>query len=71
MALEKSVYEKAHINPQEISFVEAHGTGTKLGDPIEVEALTKIYQGYGVKQNYCAIDSVKSNIGHALTAAGI
>src|SRR3990167_833242 len=51
--------------------MEAHGTGTKLGDPIEVEALTEAFSQFTSRRNYCALGSVKSNIGHALTAAGI
>ncbi|MEA5576034.1 SDR family NAD(P)-dependent oxidoreductase [Anabaena sp. UHCC 0451] len=69
--LEQSVYQKANINPATITYVEAHGTGTKLGDPIEIDALTKAFQSYTDKKRYCAIGSVKSNIGHAATAAGI
>ncbi|MEH1778399.1 MAG: SDR family NAD(P)-dependent oxidoreductase [Nostoc sp.] len=69
--LEQNVYLNANLNPSTISYVEAHGTGTKLGDPIEIDALTKAFRGYTDKQGYCAIGSVKSNIGHAATAAGI
>lgn len=70
-ALEKQVYEKFQINPETISYVEAHGTGTKLGDPIEVEALTKAFRSKTQKRNYCGIGSVKTNIGHTLHAAGL
>lgn len=59
------------IDPESIGYVEAHGTGTALGDPIEIAALTKAFQHYTPKKNYCAIGSVKTNIGHANTAAGI
>lgn len=69
--LEKEVYNKFHINPEDITYVEAHGTGTKLGDPIEVEALTESFRTFTDKENYCAIGSVKSNIGHLMAAAGI
>lgn len=69
--LEKDVYARFHIDPATISLVEAHGTGTKLGDPIEVEALTKAFRAFTEKKNYCALGSVKSNIGHLLTAAGV
>ncbi|KIA95297.1 hypothetical protein OA93_18580 [Flavobacterium sp. KMS] len=70
-ALEKQVYETFNINPETISYVEAHGTGTKLGDPIEVEALTKAFRTKTQKKNYCGIGSVKTNIGHTLHAAGL
>ena len=65
IALEKEVYERFHIHPETISLVEAHGTGTKLGDPIEVEALTESFRAYTDKKQYCALGSVKSNIGHS------
>nr|AVI26422.1 polyketide synthase [Candidatus Entotheonella serta] len=69
--LQTEVYTRYGIRPERISYVEAHGTGTKLGDPIEVEALTQSFRQYTQKQNYCAIGSVKSNIGHTSAAAGI
>lgn len=69
--LEQEVLDHFNINPETISLVEAHGTGTKLGDPIEVEALTNSFQFYTNMKNYCALGSVKSNIGHLMTAAGI
>ena len=63
--------EKTGINPRTISYVEAHGTGTSLGDPIEIQGLIKAYQQYTKDSQFCAIGSVKSNIGHAESAAGI
>lgn len=62
----------ANILPTEIGYVEAHGTGTLLGDPIEVTSLAKGY-GYETykKSQYCAIGSVKANIGHTDSAAGV
>lgn len=69
--LECKVYKDFNINPETISYVEAHGTGTKLGDPIEVSALTKAFRQYTDKKNYCAIGSVKTNFGHALVASGV
>ena len=59
----------AQVPPETIQYVEAHGTGTPLGDPIEIAALTQIY---GARAGgHCAIGSVKTNIGHLDTAAGI
>ena len=69
--LEQEVYDKYRIDPAGIQLIEAHGTGTKLGDPIEVEGLKKAFKKYTQNQQYCALGSVKSNIGHCLTAAGI
>ncbi|MDR3203796.1 MAG: type I polyketide synthase [Deltaproteobacteria bacterium] len=60
----------AGIDPITISLVEAHGTGTYLGDPLEVEALTRVFSENNDKKQYCAIGSVKSNIGHLEVAAG-
>ena len=70
-ALEVAVYERAGLNPESIQMVEAHGTGTKLGDPIEVEALTKAFRRFTEAMGYCALGSVKTNIGHAALAAGV
>ncbi|WP_132066262.1 SDR family NAD(P)-dependent oxidoreductase, partial [Aquimarina spinulae] len=60
-------------DPRHISYIEAHGTGTKLGDPIEISALTKAFEGDNdsIKTGYCQIGSAKSNIGHCESAAGI
>lgn len=61
--------KKAKVKPEEIQYVEAHGTGTILGDPIEVEALR---QAWGTsKKQYCAIGSLKANIGHLDAASGV
>ncbi|MCP4136326.1 MAG: methyltransferase, partial [bacterium] len=59
------------INPRTISYIEAHGTGTSLGDPIEIAGLTKAFEEYTEDKQFCAIGSVKSNIGHSESAAGI
>ncbi|MCU7925179.1 MAG: SDR family NAD(P)-dependent oxidoreductase [Candidatus Thiodiazotropha sp. (ex Dulcina madagascariensis)] len=69
--LETDIYNKFDINPETITLVEAHGTGTKLGDPIEVQALTESFQRFTQKANYCALGSVKANIGHAFAGSGI
>src|SRR5690606_17756140 len=49
----------------------AHGTGTRLGDPMEVEALTEAFRKDTSRNGFCAIGSVKSNMGHAIAAAGV
>ncbi|WP_240311953.1 SDR family NAD(P)-dependent oxidoreductase [Teredinibacter turnerae] len=69
--LQRSIYDKFAIDPTNIQLVEAHGTGTPLGDPIEVEGLRHAFGAYTDKTDYCALGSVKSNIGHCLAAAGI
>lgn len=63
--------KNAHVNAKDISYVEAHGTGTALGDPIEMLALSNAYALDTDKKQYCSIGSVKSNIGHLESAAGI
>ncbi|MBF0119140.1 MAG: hypothetical protein HQK79_09915 [Desulfobacterales bacterium] len=63
--------DKAQIDPRTISYVEAQGTGTIIGDSIEITALTKAYKKYTQDNSYCALGSVKSNIGHIEAAAGI
>ncbi|WP_410511158.1 type I polyketide synthase [Paenibacillus sp. BR2-3] len=69
--LEKAVYEKFRIDPADINYVEAHGTGTTLGDPIEVKALTESFREFTKASGYCALGSIKANIGHATMAAGV
>ena len=69
--LERELYNKFNIDPETISYVETHGTGTKLGDPIELEALGTVFSEKTSKKNYCALGSVKSNIGHTSGAAGV
>lgn len=61
----------AGISSDSIDYVECHGTGTYLGDPIEVAALTQAFVQSGSKQGHCRIGSVKTNIGHLDTAAGV
>ncbi len=65
-----SALEDAGVAADSISYIEAHGTGTLVGDPIEVEALNEAYRSRAKRRNYCAIGSVKSNIGHLGEAAG-
>ena len=60
------------IDPATISYIEAHGTGTALGDPIEIAGLTQAFRAGGADENgFCAIGSIKSNIGHLDVAAGV
>jgi len=69
--VELEVYEKFGLNPETFQYVEAHGTGTKLGDPIEVEALTNAFAKFTANKAFCGIGSVKTNIGHTMAAAGV
>ncbi|MBW4644887.1 MAG: aminotransferase class III-fold pyridoxal phosphate-dependent enzyme [Goleter apudmare HA4340-LM2] len=70
-AVLRAAYRQAGVSPSQIQYIEAHGTGTKLGDPIEIKALGKVLAEGRLPGNYCAVGSVKTNIGHAETAAGI
>lgn len=67
----QQVLDKTNIHPETVSYIEAHGTGTKLGDPIEMSALNKVYRQYTDKTQFCGIGSVKTNIGHLDTGAGL
>ncbi|MEV8129125.1 SDR family NAD(P)-dependent oxidoreductase [Streptomyces sp. NPDC085944] len=65
------VLEKSQVPPETITYVEAHGGATTLGDQIEIAALTKAFRRYTQEQGFCAIGSLKSNVGHLEGAAGI
>ncbi|WP_042859469.1 beta-ketoacyl synthase N-terminal-like domain-containing protein [Dickeya sp. NCPPB 3274] len=82
--LVRDAHRKAGVDPRSISYIECHGTGTPLGDPIEVNGLKMafhdLYQAHGLHSEagagkavvkHCALGSVKSNIGHTETAAGV
>src|SRR5690606_11766843 len=61
----------ADIQADDIQYVECHGTGTYLGDPIEIEALTQAFRHSTANKGFCRVGSVKTNIGHLDTAAGV
>jgi amino acid adenylation domain-containing protein len=71
----RQAYENAGVDPRTVSYIECHGTGTALGDPIEIAALSRVFadrpEAGDVRRNYCAIGSLKTNIGHLDTAAGV
>ncbi len=69
-AIEKAWLDSG-VDPQSVSFIETHGTATKLGDPIEIDGITKAYKRYTSDTGICAIGAVKANIGHLDTAAGL
>lgn len=64
-------WKQAKIEPETISYIEAHGTGTKLGDPIEIDGITRAFRRFTKKSQFCAISSLKTNMGHLDNAAGI
>ncbi len=69
--LQREVYGKGAIDPELLQYIEAHGTGTSLGDPVEVHALTEAFRQYSRRSRFCAIGSLKANIGHTAAAAGV
>ncbi len=64
-------WKRARINPADIGYIECHGTATRLGDPIEIGAITSAFARYTDRRQFCAVGSVKSNIGHLFEASGI
>ncbi|HEX7479264.1 MAG TPA: beta-ketoacyl synthase N-terminal-like domain-containing protein [Polyangiales bacterium] len=61
----------AGVSPDSIGYVEGHGTATPMGDPIEVEALTRAFRAGTQRTQYCALGSLKGNVGHLDAAAGV
>jgi acyl transferase domain-containing protein/thioesterase domain-containing protein len=61
----------ADVPAESITYIETHGTGTPVGDPIEVAALTQVFRAHTDQRGFCGIGSVKTNIGHTDTAAGV
>ena len=63
--------QSAEVSADTISYVEAHGTGTSLGDPIEIEGLTRAFRQDTAERSYCVVGSIKPNIGHLEAASGL
>jgi thioester reductase-like protein len=70
-AVIRAALSHAGISSDTVSYVEGHGTGTPIGDPIEVAALTEAFRSGSQRRQYCALGSVKTNIGHLNSAAGV
>lgn len=70
-ALMAETFAKSGIDPRTLSCIEGHGTGTALGDAIEIVALSKVFGEYTGDRQFCPIGSVKSNVGHLESAAGM
>ncbi len=66
-----NAWKVSGVEPETISYIEAHGSGTKLGDPIEIEGITAAFRQYTDRKQFCAVSSVKSNLGHLDHAAGM
>ncbi|MGK3998768.1 type I polyketide synthase [Sorangium sp. So ce1024] len=67
----RAAHAAAGVDADSITYVEAHGTGTPLGDPIEIAALTRAFRATTDRRGFCAIGSVKTNVGHLDAAAGV
>jgi acyl transferase domain-containing protein/acyl carrier protein len=67
----RAAQRMAGVEPDTIGYIEAHGTATALGDPIEVAGLTQAFREGTAKRQFCAIGSLKSNVGHLSSAAGV
>src|SRR6185436_8610049 len=65
-----AAHDAAGIDARTLSYIEAHGTATPLGDPIEIEGLTRAFGRHTQERGFCAIGSLKSNVGHMVIAAG-
>ncbi|MET1255505.1 SDR family NAD(P)-dependent oxidoreductase [Aliikangiella maris] len=63
-------WKNADINPETLSYIEAHGTGTVLGDPIEIKGLTSAFRQFTDRKQFCAIGTLKPNMGHLVSASG-
>lgn len=70
-ALLRTALQQANLTPSDIDYVEAHGTGTPLGDPIELDALSRVFSGTPGREEPLVVGAVKANIGHLESAAGI
>ena len=70
-AVIREALEVSGVDPESIGYIEAHGTGTELGDPIEIAALTQAYRTWTDRKQFVTVGSLKTNIGHLDTAAGI
>ena len=64
-------WKNAGIDPETITYIEAHGTATKLGDPIEVSGMERAFKKHTGRKGFCAVGSVKTNIGHLDNVAGM
>lgn len=64
-------WKNAGINPEDLTYIEAHGTGTNLGDPVEIDGIEGAFSQFTNKKHFCAISSVKTNLGHLESVAGM
>ncbi|NVO09474.1 MAG: hypothetical protein HXX16_05880, partial [Bacteroidales bacterium] len=67
----KTAWKKAGINPEDIGYIEGHGSGTQLGDSLEIEGLTLAFNEFTNQKKFCALSSMKTNLGHCIYGAGL
>jgi len=67
----RTAWKKSGVHADQITYIESHGTGTILGDPIEIQGITKAFKSYTQKKSFCAIGALKTNISHLGHASGI
>jgi len=70
-AVIRAALERAEVDAGSIGFIEAHGTATPLGDPVEVAALARVFRAGTERRGFCALGSIKTNMGHLDAAAGV
>ncbi|KQN99830.1 SDR family NAD(P)-dependent oxidoreductase [Paenibacillus sp. Leaf72] len=64
-------WQDAGIDPETLSYIEVHGTATRLGDPLEIEGLYRAFRKHTNRKQFCAVSTVKTNVGHLYECAGI
>ena len=67
----RSVYDRYRIDAADIGYIVTHGTGTRLGDPVEINALTDVFRERTQDTGTCALTSTKTNFGHTFAASGL
>ncbi|MCM3746400.1 SDR family NAD(P)-dependent oxidoreductase [Paenibacillus pasadenensis] len=67
----QKAWHEAGIQPDTLSYIEVHGTATRLGDPLEIEGLYKAFKKHTRKKQFCAVSTLKTNVGHLYECAGI
>jgi acyl transferase domain-containing protein/NADPH:quinone reductase-like Zn-dependent oxidoreductase len=70
-AMLREAYRAAGVSPGDVQYVEAHGTGTRVGDPVELQALSSVLSQGRAPERQCLVGSIKTNIGHAEAASGV
>jgi len=66
----RAALRRSGVDPRTITYIETHGTGTMIGDPVELKGLTQVFSAFTPERQFCAVGSVKTNLGHLLNAAG-